>query len=517
MHTQTTAEVRILAAPVVEVTLLEDRAQVTRRGQLDLPAGEHRVRVADVTPLVADRTLRARSQQAEVHDVRVVREWRVGRAEAPPELSEVGEQLEAAQRDHDQLRDRQTLGSKRRQLLDDVLRLQIESYNRLLPWAESYDAEWGQTLERLLLDLARLEEQAFDEQEELRELERTIARLDRRQAFVPAVRRSLTSDLLLDVTVTAAGPCSFEVLYVVPCAQWRPVHRATLLGETVRLESEGAVWQATGEDWTDVQLRFSTARSTQRSEPPLLSDDLLRAQAKRDKSVDVAVREQVIQTTGEGVAGKPQAEGLPGVDDGGETRLLPAASTVNVACDGRMRRVPISSWEGPAEVDRVCRPELARLIHLRSRQANAAPHPLLAGPVDLLRGSGYVGRGELSFVGVGEKFALGWGSEDGLRVHREQREQRGKAMLSGKQTITRTVTLHLSNLDDAPATFAVEERIPVSEINKVTIQVDAKQTQPPATADDQGIVRWDLTLPAHGTREVTLVYTLVASSDVKGL
>ena len=34
--------------------------------------------------------------------------------------------------------------------------------------------------------------------------------------------------------------------------------------------------------------------------------------------------------------------------------------------------------------------------------------------------------GELSFVGVGEKFALGWGSEDGLRVHREQREQRGK-------------------------------------------------------------------------------------------
>src|SRR5690606_28130929 len=46
-----------LKAPVVEVTVLEDRAHVVRRGTIELPAGVSRMKIAAVAPVLADKTL----------------------------------------------------------------------------------------------------------------------------------------------------------------------------------------------------------------------------------------------------------------------------------------------------------------------------------------------------------------------------------------------------------------------------------------------------------------------------
>jgi uncharacterized protein (TIGR02231 family) len=276
------------------------------------------------------------------------------------------------------------------------------------------------------------------------------------------------------------------------------------------------VWQATGEDCVDVELLFSTARPTQRAEPPQLTDDRLRVQRRAEKQVQVGVREETIGTTGEGAEVAREAT-LPGVDDGGETRTLPASSRASIASTGRLHRVPVFAFDAPAEVDRVSRPERSPLVHLRSRQANASPHPILAGPLELLRESGFVGRGEVTFVAPGERFVLGWGADDGLRVSREQQEEREAARLTGRQTITRTVVLSLSNLEALPASFTLEERVPVSELEQVKVELDEKRTAPAARPDAQGIVSWAITLPPRGTKTVTLVYRLLASGSVQGL
>jgi hypothetical protein len=83
---------------------------------------------------------------------------------------------------------------------------------------------------------------------------------------------------------------------------WRPAYRATLKGDAVLLEAEAVVWQRTGETWNDVQLQFSTARPTLGTTPPRLAGDVLRTrprQAIEKKSVDVAIREEVVQSAGD--------------------------------------------------------------------------------------------------------------------------------------------------------------------------------------------------------------------------
>ncbi len=511
----------VLDAPVRKVTLLEDRAQVAREGKIQLPAGSHRVRITPVSPVIADRSVVARGLAGlRVDEARVIRRWRIGAEERPAgaadlvaEHAKLSSTVRLEQEQMDVL-------ERRRQMVEEAANLLIEGINRELPFAKTFVPQWSLDLEAFLDALRGLDSSVLESSLALRELYSKLQALDIRIRTTGRVDHVLQTELEIELTVEKAGEHTIAIEYMVPCALWRPIHRATLSktkegASAVRFECEGAVWQATGEDWKDVDLFFSTARSTQRAEPPVLSDDRLRVQKKPDKKVDVAVREEVIASTGEG-KGRETGE-LPGVDDGGETRLLGASIRATIPADGRLYRVPIFGFDGPADVDRISRPEKGPHVHLRSRQPNGAKHPILAGPVELLRDSGYVGRGTVEFVAPGERFAIGWGPEDALRVKRTVQERRDTTRLTGKQTVIRTVELYLSNLDDVPATFRLEERVPVSEIENVSIQVEEKETIPPARPDDQGIVGWNVALTPHGTQKIKLVYRITASSDVRGL
>ena len=507
---------RTLEAPVGRVTLLEDRAQVRRAGALSLPAGDWRVVVPGVSPVLADRTLLARASGASVLEARVVRRLRIGRAEARPDEAALAAEQERLQAELAPVRTRLASLEHHRERLGGALALLLDGINRELPWAERLDERWERDVERLLQ--LRREAQA-----ELRARGLELQALGERgltaglhQALLNATP-ALETRLEVELRVPAAATVALELDYMVPCALWRPIHRASLLGSTVRFECEGAVWQATGEDWVDVELSFSTARPTRRSETPQLTDDRLRLQRRQDKSVQVQVREETIQTVGEGQAQAARRPELPGVDDGGETRTMQAATRATIRATGRLHRVPIFASETPAEVDRIARPERSPLVHLRSRQVNHSSHPILAGPVELLRESGYVGLGEVGFVAPGERFLLGWGADDGLRVQRTQEEEREVARLTGKQTITRKVELQVSNLEPLPATFTLEERVPVSEVQQVAVELVAAGTKPPAQPDAQGIVSWKVNVPARGTTRLQLAYRLTASSSVQGL
>src|SRR5690606_39939108 len=114
--------------------------------------------------------------------------------------------------------------------------------------------------------------------------------------------------------------------------------------------------------------------------------------------------------------------------------------------DGRPYRVPIFSFEAPAETALICMPERVAAVMLRSRQPNSAEHPLLAGPVDLIRNSGLVGRTSILFIAPGERFELGWGPDSSLRVHRKLEELSfERRALSSWTRKPRRVTIRLSN------------------------------------------------------------------------
>lgn len=190
--------------------------------------------------------------------------------------------------------------------------------------------------------------------------------------------------------------------------------------------------------------------------------------------------------------------------------------------DGRAHRVPLSAFTTAADREYACSPELSPLVTQVVSFDNRSGHALLAGPVDLVRGSGFGGRGTLDFVAPGARVELAFGSCDDHRVVRHAEESRDTAGFTQRTVVTRTVRLHLSRFsapgDEGDRVVVLRERIPVSEVSAVEVRLRTEACSPaPAAVDAEGIARWDVTLPPGGRRTVTLVYELSASAKVVGL
>ncbi|CAM5352348.1 hypothetical protein SAVIM338S_01231 [Streptomyces avidinii] len=513
-----------IALPVTAVTCLEDRAHVERTAAFGLRAGVQRLRLGPVSALAVDRTLHAELTAefpATVLDVRIVRTWTPrGPAASADDDSALRRRVRALEEE------RLVLGQRRDRLYARLGLLGRLASDLLRDIGEGAGA--GETERaRWAVGLDRVDGERDAHGEQLRALEARLSLLAAELGEAErAVRLSeeepaeLVGHVELTVEAAAAGPAELRLSHLTPCALWRPAYRAVLDGDALTLETDAVLWQRTGEDWSDVRLTLSTARSSLAGDPPRLGEDRLalvdRSAAER-RTVDVELREEEI-----GGLGPAPVLGLPGVDDGGEARVLSSPAPVSVPGDGRAHRVPLSVFTTAAGSEYSCSPELSPLVTQVVRFDNRSGHALLAGPVDLVRGGGFSGRGTLEFTAPGALVELAFGSRDDHGVVREARESRDSAGITRRSVVTRTVRLHLSRFsapgDQGDRVVVLRERIPVSEVAAVEVRLRKDACSPmPEVVDAEGIARWDVALPPGGRRTVTLVYELSASSEVAGL
>lgn len=509
------------AAPVTTVTLLEDRAQVRRVGKASFTPGLWRLRVEGVTPVLSDKSLRAdfceKGFGRRVDDVRICRQRRLLDIDQPERLQTLLQEWRSLRTQFDQLsEDRHHLQNAIAEM-DCILTKTVEELPVDATWGQLDPTLWQEQLQRLFQHLRESRQTLltlYSDQHPLAERLNTLA------TRIQAVQRPDWMDqayLEADVMVAQAGEWAIAFEYVVPNALWRPWNQARLqttgTTPTLTLRFDGCVWQRTGEDWHEVELVFSTARPSLGSEPPLLHDDWLKV---RDKARQIVVqsRNQTIQTPGLGASSASGSLDLPGVDDGGQVQVLRAARPATIPSDGRPYRVALLTVETPATLERVLMPEVTPQVVIKSTQTNPASFPILAGPVDLIYNTEFVGRSPLPFIAPGESFALGWGPDAAIRVQRTLVEEKTQNPLTRWNTLTKEVTLYLSNIGAEPCTLTLTERIPVSELEAVKVEVVADRTTPNMTTDDQGLCVWSFTLEPYSQRSLTLTYKLSAAPEV---
>jgi uncharacterized protein (TIGR02231 family) len=411
---------------------------------------------------------------------------------------------------------------------DRAASLALAELGEDVSWGSPVEPVWSERLDELAREQSALGRRQVELERELERLDGVLQRLNERIAAYDGPAEEERADLEIDLQGATGAACEVRVDYVVPGACWRPCHTARLLdGEPgtgrsqVDIETDACVWQNTGEDWRDVELVLSTERASLGVEPPRLASDVLRA-VKRSETVVVEAREQDIETAGlgmgaEAAAARATSAEMPGIDDAGEVQTWRAAERASIPSDGRPYRVRLGSFRGEAEVELVAYPELAPSVLLKSAQENRGRGPLLAGPVDLVRASGLCGRTSIRYVAQGERFELGWGPDADLRVSREVEALDEKSRVLSSWVVRRMlVRVKLSNLGDAAKRISVTERVPVSEIEKVRIAVEPERVTGQRHPDDNGFVRWSVSLEPFGHEELELVWELRRHEDVVG-
>ncbi len=499
-------------APVVRVELFEDRAAVTRRITL-AEAGRNTLVIGPLTPLVDARNVSfPGGNDVVIEDVRATRR-RQTRSQADPEaLAELRTTWQAA---HDRERSaRDALQQARDAHKRSVAALDAASQATPRVLQERAVAEdWIGGLQQLTTHLReRVEaiaaaESALDHQAE------EAARLQRDLEAARAGRPIYEG--FLELSLLAEAPCDLLVRYIVPCALWRPAHRAELHTEDrgaerdqVSWELRAICWNATGEDWRGVELVCSTARPGDLAEPPTLGEDRVYLQARSE--VVVEAREEEVHLARE--PGSRTSAEVPGVDDGGETRVYVAADPVDIPSSGQPVGIPLDRWVSDARVRLVAFPERASAAVFSTIQANGSSRPLLAGPVALIRDGEGIGRGSIALVPSGEPFSLGWGNHDGVRIVRRRAHEVQRSKVTGRQTHTFRIELKISHVGSEACRLEVQERIPVSEIKDVIVS-DLEAT-PPTEADADGFCRWTFELSPGDHQQVQLSYVVKAGGRV---
>ncbi|AKT42840.1 DUF4139 domain-containing protein [Chondromyces crocatus] len=526
-----------LASRAKAVTLFEDRAEVIRVARAQLTKGTQRLRIGGVSMFVDDRVVEARTDgPCRITAVRVRRVVHGDRVMGR-------EEIEALEREAEAARARVRAADL---ALDRAARLETQASQLAWQWAQEIaSAPRGirkpEVLERWKLALDRVDAAAAEARAAAADArsEHVRAEDERRRAterLAEGRQERPRAEAWIEVELEASAPAevTVELTYRVACALWRPEHLARLEGNRVTLSTWATAWQATGERWEDVTARFSTARPARVANPPRLTDDVLSLRRKTPEErsrVVVEAREQTIATAGL-ERGARAVDEMPGVDDGGEPLVLEASHPITLPSSGQPIRVEVARRSLAAEVELVLYPEVHAGAHLRATLTNSAgegsaagrdgasaggasgerlaeaPTPLLAGPVRVARGQSLVGRGKLGFIGLGEPFELGFGTEDALRVRRAVDEERDTAFLGGVR-IRRKVTVYLSNLSSTPRRLLVLERIPVSEVAEVEIALSDAAGW---SVDKDGFVRGRFELGANEARAVSFGYEIKASS-----
>lgn len=508
-----------VATEARELLLTEDRGLLTRRGAASWAGGPATLRVSGLSPVLVDASVQValRGPGVAAGHVRVERRW------VPLQRP--------SERSADQLAREARALADRVEALDAALErvaarglginAELQRYAALLirnaGRGLSEPARMDADLARLRARLLEIPERSASLRAERQEAQRAKADLE---ALIGAIERG---EQRLETTISIAatapeGPieAELELRYLLPDALWRPAYEARLrTGATpqVRWLVQAMVWQRTGEDWPDVRVTLSTARPSAGAALPPLHDDPLGVRPKTPeerRTVKADFRDQVIQTA---ALAEGQAEALPGVDDGGETRVLRASAPVRLPSDGRPHRVHVSGFDAPASLRWLCVPERDASVFRELSLENRGAEPLLAGPVVLVLDGAYVGVGDIPFVAPGERYALSFGSNDDVVVgFQRTRKVEKRKLLSDLVWFVTETTLH--HTGGAPLDLEVLGRLPVSELEKVTV-VRAPSSRTPEGPDEHGHVRWRLRLQPGGREELSLGFRLELSGGVE--
>ena len=500
-----------IESAIDRVVLYEDRCEVTRKVQVELAPGPATLLLPGVSPLVSAERIRVRvtdGPRLDVNDIRV--QYRFASDQTPGETrsEQLREQLKQAEAVVEQHVAALRRARARKDLTGQLLDRFTENVAAAL-WDGGGDAQAIDSGITALHARAVADCSAMDASR--RTLQQAQEKLDALRALCPrddTPTGRLVCDLVLQVS-TAGGATALDVSYVIPCGLWRPAHEAKLHNGTVTVTSFGTVWQRTGEDWDDVALTLSTARPGAGAELPRLDEDVL---SLREKTADEKKRIWVSHRTETAKRARTDA-GVPGVYDGGQARTFVVEGRVCIKSDGRPHRVLAGSMSSPAQTRLLARPDVARRVFRVASLHNASALPLLAGPVALLDDDGFVGTGEIAYVGPGDPFEISFGSDDRFTIALSKTRYVDEKKL-GRDVTHFVYEVQVGYSGAESCALDVTLRFPVSELKQLKVVPSEHYCSMPATPDDNGHITTTLNVGPGERKQLRLGFHFEAGRDV---
>jgi uncharacterized protein (TIGR02231 family) len=523
---------------IVEVTVYRDRAEVVREAVIEVPAGMSTVEITDL-PLLVDRgSLRVSASGVpallgalEVRDHMETPEGSPEEAASRAEVSRLETEIaKIAARDH--------VAADLREFLTSLRATTASRESASIGAGKADPAAIAGTYDLLAKKLEELAVQDLARKEATAHLVQSLEAARRKLAAAPSTAAIHSVAAGVEVEARRAGALTLRLAYFVSGAAWGPAYRATLDATSgqVALVSEGVVRQGTGEDWKDVSLRLSTASPARGVAPPEEASLLLRPLEAGSAAVRLG-DEFLADLPIQGRYYQNMLTLAPGVQDsdadgkGVETTGFRIANVVQTAYnvtfevagrssvpqDGSFHRVVLHEETLPGTESYRTAPGIEAAAFLTSVVRAPAQVPLLSGPMQVLAGGAYLGMVQIPETAPGGELTVPFGRDNRIKVDRvlTPREQSLEGIGGKTRKIAYERRTRIENLRDDEITVVVEDRIPVSEDERIVVDLGKETTQGHQPSKNRpGVLLWKSTLAPREKKEVSLSYVVRYPRDL---
>ncbi len=540
------ADVQTTTGAISKVTVYRGQALVTRRINVDLPAGTSELIVTGLPAKIVPESLYAQtSGDIKVLSVRfrekAVREdTREEVKKLDASIEDVKHQLKYAENDHNHFKLQWEMFAK---LKDFTIAAAKSDLNRGLLTFEPIESLTGLIEEKGL----EYHKHNMELEDKIAQLKKELELLTRKRKELDAGRSRTEREAVLYVSNTAKKKTAIDLSYLVNGANWIPQYnlRANPKKSDVLIEYNAVVNQTSGENWDGVALNLSTAEPTMVSAPPVLDPMLVslsapvptqqaeqqvfiqlenvrkqvqsrKANLKMGIGANVALNTAafsnqsfVLQATGQQVKEFQKQLAVVARKEGvSATYKLPGKLSLPSRSDQQL--VTIASVSAKADFTLIATPLLTDYVYLQAELLNKSETILLPGQASVFRNGEFVGNSQLPLVTIGEKLTAGFGIDSQVQVARELEDKKTRIQ-GGNRIDTYNYRIALSNYKNTEVELQLLDRLGYTEDS--SIKIELVKTEPQLSKDNEylrtarkkGILRWDLNLPPNTLDESATV------------
>ena len=528
------ASLEARSANMTEVTVYPDRAEVVREATVEVPAGASMIEFRDL-PVAADpSSLRVSAKGVEaVLGAVVIRE----RADAPketPELVALRDEVKRIEAELAKVASQDRVATDLREFLKSLRATTAQRASENIGAGNVDPAGIAAVYDLLAKRLGDLGNDDLTRRELAARLGKDLEVARAKLAATPASGSIRSRVAVAEIEARQAGTLTMKLAYLVTGASWAPAYRATLdpaSGE-VALVSEAVVRQRTGEDWKGVALKLSTAAPARGVAPPEMASLLLRPWAGEQDEMremeykrDLPVAGRFYQNT-LGLASGVQSPAVAPMPSAPlEAQVVRSAYNVafevpgrsDVPADSGDHRVVLRQEALTGTLSYRAAPAIEPAAFLTSIVRAPAQYPLLSGAMRVLAGGAYLGVYDVPETAAGAELTVPFGRDNRVKIDRvRQPQDRSLEGLTGKtKQIAYEFKTSVENLRDQPVTMILEDRVPVSEDERIVVEM-GKATTPESSASKTrpGVILWKLTLAPREKKDVVLAYTVRHPKDL---
>ncbi len=506
------------------VTVYRDRAEVTRVGTVDVPVGAHELSFDALPAGVQADTLRVSGKGSAAVTIGGVEARRAFHAEEQiARVRELRERIEALSDESKRIDGRLNVIQHQQKFLNSIHVAPLKDLPEEYELPKPSLANWEKTLGLLSTGLDDLVENRLALDRQKRNLGREIEAITNERNKVQGMQGRSTVSGVVDVDVERSGSLTLELTYVVRPAYWLPLYDLRLDTDKKRVELTytGTVTQKTGEDWSNVKLSLSTAQPQVGASAPELNPIHLaeyraepsRARPTVERGTLAPAKTLTYGAVGDGVGGVALLGLVDAVPEQaammvkGPLVLFEVPGREEIPSDGNPHRATVAIESFTAKLEHVAVPKMVAHTFLKAKLTNRTDTPFLAGKTNVFVGGNFVGSGWLDAVAPTEKFEVGFGADESVKVERtELKDLKGKSgIFKNRKSIARGYEIKIANYRDESVRLTLFDQVPVAKDEEIKVKFEESSIKP-TEQTELGVLSWKLKLKPREEKELQFEY-----------